>query len=424
MAVMGVRIGIYNQYMSARGGGEKRTLALAAHFSRKHEVLLIVHERPDLSSLERYFDVDLGRVKVVSLDESRSIVSRLKASQRLLSPRWKESVARFVMHRHIKSLGLDVFVNNSYRSDLACPAPLGIYMCMFPHAPPDAGLGHGLKRGLFGGLAGRVKRSLLGYNWNPIDTYTEVTANSVYTREWIEKLWGRCATVVYSACDRFEAPHNDAKEKMILNVGRFDVNKRQDILLDVFKSLGELHQAGWQLHFVGSNSRRAEARDFTTRLQEEARGYPVFFHFDAELETLRGLLRRASIYWHATGYGLSADAHPDKQEHFGMATVEAMSAGVVPVVINSGGQLEIVRQGIDGFLWDDLRSLAENTQLLASDEHLRHRLGRHARNSVANFSRAAFNEKMDEILERLLCEHAKATTASDGPEARFATPCE
>ncbi len=83
---MGLRIGIYNRHMSARGGGEKRTLALAAHFSRKHEVFLIVHERPDLSSLERYFDVDLGRVEVVSLDESRSLARRLKAfGRRLLS---------------------------------------------------------------------------------------------------------------------------------------------------------------------------------------------------------------------------------------------------------------------------------------------------------------------------------------------------
>ncbi len=35
----------------------------------------------------------------------------------------------------------------------------------------------------------------------------------------------------------------------------------------------------------------------------------------------------------------------------GMTTPEAMSAGCVPVVIRKGGQPEIVRHGLDGFLW-------------------------------------------------------------------------
>ena len=68
---MGVKIGIYNLYISARGGGEKRSLVLADHFSRTHKVFLIVPKRPDLLSLERYFDVDLSRVNVVALDESQ-----------------------------------------------------------------------------------------------------------------------------------------------------------------------------------------------------------------------------------------------------------------------------------------------------------------------------------------------------------------
>jgi glycosyltransferase involved in cell wall biosynthesis len=404
MAVMGVRIGIYNRSMSVKGGGEKRTLVLADHLSRNHQVFLIVPERPELSSLERYFDVDLGRVNVVSLDEPSLPGRCLKALGGLLSFRWENLVEQFISLRQVKGLKLDVFINNSYGSDLACPAPLGIYMCMFPHAPQLAVARRGLARRACAGLLARVKEGALGYHPNPIGTYAEVTANSQYTREWVEKLWGRRASVVYSACDHVEAPLDDAKEKIILNIGRFDVYKRQDIQLDVYKGLRELHDSGWQLHFVGSTSGQAETRGYTARLLKEAGGHPVFFHFDADLQTLRGLCRRASVYWHATGYGLPADEHPDKQEHFGMATVEAMSAGAVPVVINSGGQREIVRHGVNGFLWDDLRGLADNTRLLASDARLRRRLGGRARASVAKFSRADFNEQMDRILERMLRE--------------------
>ncbi|HYY93508.1 MAG TPA: hypothetical protein VE713_03250, partial [Pyrinomonadaceae bacterium] len=59
---MNLKIGIYNLHMQARGGGEKRTLALAEHLSRSHRVWLFVKEPPDAASLESYFGVDLSRV--------------------------------------------------------------------------------------------------------------------------------------------------------------------------------------------------------------------------------------------------------------------------------------------------------------------------------------------------------------------------
>jgi glycosyltransferase involved in cell wall biosynthesis len=293
---------------------------------------------------------------------------------------------------------------------------------MFPH--PVAKARRGPPRTVLGGLLSRAKNRALGYHPDAISTYSAVTANSLYTREWVEKLWGRRATVVYSACDPVPASTDGPKEKIILNVGRFDVKKRQDILLDAFKNLREVQESGWQLHFVGSMLRQTEAINFAARLLKEARGHAVFFHFDADLGTLRGLNRRASIYWHATGYGFPADEHPDKQEHFGMATVEAMSAGAVPVVINSGGHREIVRHRVNGLLWDNLQGLAENTLLLIADERLRRQLGRQARASAAKFSRAAFTGSMDLLLERLLPEHSTRPEARVDSEDHFATSCE
>ena len=48
-----MKVGIINLNMQVRGGGEKRTLALAEHLSRSHRVWLFVNEPPDRSSLER-----------------------------------------------------------------------------------------------------------------------------------------------------------------------------------------------------------------------------------------------------------------------------------------------------------------------------------------------------------------------------------
>jgi glycosyltransferase involved in cell wall biosynthesis len=98
------------------------------------------------------------------------------------------------------------------------------------------------------------------------------------------------------------------------------------------------------------------------------------------------------------------------QEHFGVTTVEAMSAGAVPVVINTGGQREIVTHGVDGFLWNDLDSLAEHTQQLAGDADLRRRLSLNAVHSSARFSREAFGARVEQLISvpgnNLACSRA------------------
>ena len=76
-------------------------------------------------------------------------------------------------------------------------------------------------------------------------------------------------------------------------------------------------------------------------------------------------------HFRAAGYGVDEAAYPQNLEHFGIVTVEAMSYGCVPVVINKGGQAEIVQHGVNGFLWNSLEELAEYTLLLAQNEPLR-----------------------------------------------------
>ena len=74
----------------------------------------------------------------------------------------------------------------------------------------------------------------------------------------------------------------------------------------------------------------------------------MVLHPDASGAELRDLYARASIFWHAAGLGEDPERHPDRYEHFGITTVEAMSAGAVPVVIDAAGQVEIVEHGAYG----------------------------------------------------------------------------
>jgi glycosyltransferase involved in cell wall biosynthesis len=365
-----MNIGIYNLHMQAMGGGEKLTLTLAEHLSLHHNVSLFCAEAADASLLEQFFAVDLSRVKIVALNGAGALpklVAKFRGNSAMVTTRQH--------YDQLRQLNLDLFINNSYGSELVCPAAQGIFMCMFPHAEMNAP--------------------------EAIDSYTTVVAISEYSAEWIRRRWNRTATIVYPPCD--DMGPAELKQKIILNVGRFIADsdhderhhKGQAFLLTAFKEMTDLHRDGWELHIAGS---LGGDRSFADSLVRAARGLPVVFDFNLSREQLRSLYRKAAIYWHATGYGVDADEYPGKQEHFGISTVEAMSAGAVPLVYASGGQTEIVRDGVDGCWWNELDELRSQTRRLVNNYDLRKSLGQNAITSSKRFSRQVFTQRMDKVI--------------------------
>jgi glycosyltransferase involved in cell wall biosynthesis len=164
----------------------------------------------------------------------------------------------------------------------------------------------------------------------------------------------------------------------------------------------DLHKEGWKLHLVGSAGTDKYSADFANTLRRTAENFPVHFHINAPRDELRDLFRSASIYWHGTGYGFDAGRYPSKQEHFGISTVEAMTAGAVPVVYGSGGQKEIVTNEIDGLYWENIDGLLMQTRRLANDPTLSARLANAAVLSSKRFSREAFTARIDQLIAKLL----------------------
>jgi glycosyltransferase involved in cell wall biosynthesis len=70
--------------------------------------------------------------------------------------------------------------------------------------------------------------------------------------------------------------------------------------------------------------------------------------------------------------------------------VEAMAAGCVPVVINKGGQSEIVEHEVSGFVWETLDELQYYTARLIDDDILRLQMSGAARKRAQIFSRERF----------------------------------
>ncbi len=121
---------------------------------------------------------------------------------------------------------------------------------------------------------------------------------------------------------------------------------------------------------------------------------------NASWDKIAELYNRAEIFWHCKGYG---EDDPYMMEHFGMTTVEAMGAGCVPVVINKGGQAEIVTEE-SGFKWDSPEELVARTEELARDPVLLSRMSRAARERAAFFYTDSFRERLRGILEEQLSD--------------------
>jgi len=96
------------------------------------------------------------------------------------------------------------------------------------------------------------------------------------------------------------------------------------------------------------------------KIRAVSRDCPIKIITNIEWVKLVELFARSYIFWHASGMGEDEKTHPEKFEHFGITTVEAMAAGCIPVVISEGGQREIISNGHDGFLfknWQELKAI-------------------------------------------------------------------
>lgn len=236
-----------------------------------------------------------------------------------------------------------------------------------------------------------------------LKTYDAVWACSDYSRRWIKKYWNFDSEVLYPPVN-IESFYAAPKRKQILNVGRFFAgqhNKKHLELVHAFRDMVDNGLSGWELHLAGGVAKGEEYRAYYETVREAAQGYPILFHPNAPIDELQKLYAESAIYWHASGYGEDEKAHPEKFEHFGITTVEAMASGCCPVVIGKGGQPEIVSHGVNGFLWNNMEELQSFTRMLIADETLRARIAKAAQEASRRFSQERFNDQIDQFLKRI-----------------------
>jgi glycosyltransferase involved in cell wall biosynthesis len=122
-------------------------------------------------------------------------------------------------------------------------------------------------------------------------------------------------------------------------------------------------------------------------------GLPVTFIINGQRNIVLKHLAEAKVFWHSVGLSPQMETEPRYMEHFGIATVEAMAAGCVPVVAAYGGQPEIVEDECSGFLCRDMEGFVQRTVLLANAENLRMRMSQRARDRSRAFHPDIFTQQ-------------------------------
>ncbi len=84
-----------------------------------------------------------------------------------------------------------------------------------------------------------------------------------------------------------------------------------------------------------------------------------------------------------------------------MTTVEAMQNYCVPVVIDGGGQVEIVDHAVNGFRFKSIEELQHYTLKVIDDPALRKSMGQKAYEKSAKFNHDTFVRQVEELFEQI-----------------------
>lgn len=401
-----MRIGIYNEPGgNGLGGCEYAVAGLAEFLSGSHQVE-IVHHKTNLTSelLAEFSGTALDAVTLRHMSYVPHSVSPESSERELYraARAWHADLSR----------PYDIFINFALNLPPFCHAPIGILVTLFPHVPhPHEPSRRQADAPTVEGLGQSRENYFKWEHEQRFDSYQVKTAISEYARLWARRRWNIDCETLYPPVDT--SFRRRVKRRSIISVGRFTSSghlKNQLEMVDAFHALKQKHGGEWEYFCVGALRESPDDYAYYEEVKRRAASDGVRVRANAARSELNELYENAAIFWHAAGLGVDVESSPELVEHFGVSTVEAMAAGCVPVVINKGGQSEIVQHGESGFVWNSMGELLDYTALLMCDDDLRAQMSEAARRRAEHFSQDAFARRLSTLLSPFT---QRATAKSD-----------
>jgi glycosyltransferase involved in cell wall biosynthesis len=203
-----------------------------------------------------------------------------------------------------------------------------------------------------------------------------------------------------------EKEADGARRVRILYVGRIHPEKGLGLLAQALKSMEHgawsMERGAWECVLVGpvKQSEGGGGEAFAEKLKLQVEGLPV--RFEAPVYDPEALAR---IYDEADVFVYPSVA--ETGESFGIAPLEAMARGVVPVVSDLAVFRDYIEQGLNGMVFNHRGPDAERLLANALGELLRHKalrqqMGVHGRVTAERFSPAAVASSYLSLFERCM----------------------
>lgn len=350
-------IAISNIFLSTLGGGERSTVAFArALADLRNEEVVVYTVAPSVSprALARAFGIPMHGVTLRTCGSAEALATAVRRG------------------------GHSLFVNHTFGSRMKNPCPQGLYAMMFPQTGDQAYLA----------------------------SYDAVLCNAQFTADYVrfradDRLPATEVTVLHPPIA--ERPFNPSATKdwrLVVNLGRYQTGghcKNQLMIGEAVRRINARHHANPYRLVCSGRVTDIEYYERCQAIATEA----IRFERDLSEAAVGDLLHRAGLYLHGAGLGLEWGRMPEACEHFGLAIVEAMSFGAIPIAYGRGGIVEVIDHGINGFLYHDADEIAEHLLLLgAYTDAERRQMSEAARATSHRYTLQAFTAGLARVLER------------------------
>ncbi|MFL6483366.1 MAG: glycosyltransferase family 4 protein [Nitrososphaera sp.] len=213
-----------------------------------------------------------------------------------------------------------------------------------------------------------------------------VLTNSDFSRKAIFKTFGVDSTVLPPPVDvdtfRKACIASNVRDDSILVISRFHPTKKIENAIHLANLLHQ-NGLGTCMNIVGNMP--PDGNEYFNYLNHLVKHYGLqdFIKFDTNLKfnRLLKLMRRSKVY-----------VHPLPGEPFGISTVEAMSAGIIPVVPDIGGHTEFVPQKYHFHTFGQGVEAVANALAAPASERIK------LSNSTQKFSAASYIKNFQQIL--------------------------
>ena len=377
-----MKVGVISNSIEAGGAQRVCLKMIEALKEANHEVALITLTKTDWSTVQKM----LG--DVVKPDEE---IVLLKRNFRGFDA-YKPLLAAVMMPRIRQKFKVDLLVNSQGDT---LPIKADIQYVHYPTFSEFESVSINLKysRSLFWRIYISPYKLMHRFFESYLKTGVLVT-NSTYSKKAVRKHLGRNSIVIFPPVEveAFAAVAKDNKrEKKVVSCGRYSPEKNYEYVLEAANRLRDVKFA-----VVGSFSGEKSMK-YYKKLRSITSEKSL-----ANVELLKALTFKDLL----TLYGTSkVYMHAMKNEHFGIAVIEAMAAGLVPVVYRGGGPWEDIlkaRQGHHGFSYENLDEAANIIKMLLANENLRKEIVERNLVYVKEFSDTLFKQKFIKLVNKAI----------------------